>query len=744
MIASFFLALQPANPAAAVGATTLTFSSTSPSSYTGDNSLVGEGTISWAPWTTGDPLNADILNANSGAKNWFGGAWGGHNFAVQDDGSGTNNALWVHKAHAGYLTEGMMVQNANGLTLVNPTNTTVTAKVKAQDANVGVRVRMTDGAGANAIMATATAVTAGAWNTLTFSFTGASAPVAGRSYSKMFFEFDYSGAISGTSGDDWGFGGGSVGLSKVYMLDDVTFTSATGCTPAANATLITSEPTDASNANPIAFEGAQVSIAGPPDGGSYGNTAAIKIVKPVGAQPWAGVTIINSACSYFGLDGKVSANVWAPAAGMRMNIKLEDGVPANAIERSVYTTTSGWQTLTWDTTGLTAHTNMVSFFPDFLATASGQVVYLDDVAFNGITSPKVGYTKAGLSEYDTTANDGAYVHVRLQRSTLTPSFDASWWDGIWQYRDADTRAYVKYFAARSTFNLTYKVTDKNGDAMVNTPVSLIVNVNWSCSKATFTSGSITIPRDDCSGNGQTVLPSKNTNSKGEVTFTITNTNATGEPMPSSLSKAPSVGVANEIGTNIKPHVADKEGVDMLLAHFIEPKGVTTVSGQSSVSYSMETKAPLTFTVKDENGKPLAGVPVTFINDGQGTVSRTATTDADGNVTAIVNNPTDRAGVQRVTAMYKPWGGLEASATTTINWTSSVPVATVSGGKGLVNLVVTGAKGLSAKVTVVGGSTVTKSLGSDSVAFTVKATAGTRTVKVTINGVTTSSTVKVTK
>jgi hypothetical protein len=159
---------------------------------------------------------------------------------------------------------------------------------------------------------------------------------------------------------------------------------------------------------------------------------------------------------------------------------------------------------------------------------------------------------------------------------------------------------------------------------------------------------------------------------------------------------------------------------------------------------MGTKTPLTFTVKDGSGKPLSGVAVSFINSGTGTVNSVATSDANGNVTAIVNNPADKAGVQNVTAFFKPSGGLEATATTTINWSSSMPVATVTGGKASVSVNVTGASGMSAKVSVVGGVTITKMLSSDSATFSVKASAGTRTVKVTVDGVTTSTTVKVTK
>jgi hypothetical protein len=288
------------------------------------------------------------------------------------------------------------------------------------------------------------------------------------------------------------------------------------------------------------------------------------------------------------------------------------------------------------------------------------------------------------------------------------------------------------------------VTDANGQPMVNTPVELIVNVNYSCSKATFTYGSTVIGKDDCSGNGETRLPKKNTDGNGEVTFVLTNTNVKGEAMPSSLSSAPSVGVANEIGTNIKPHVADSEGIDMLLAHFVEPSGGVAITGAASADMNVNTKTPLTFNLKDANGKAIAGVDVKFLTNGVGTVGRTATTDGQGNVTTWVNNVADETGVQSVTANYSSPGSFPATATTTINWTSTKPWATITGGKGVVTVTVANGAGQTAKISVAGSASVSKKLTSNSATVSVKAAAGSKSVAVTINGVTTRAVVQVTK
>ncbi|MCF8536211.1 MAG: hypothetical protein K9G66_04965, partial [Rhodoluna sp.] len=576
LIASMFLAMQATQPANALGATTLNFNSTVAADYSGDNALVGEGTITWAPWATGgadDSLNAALVRA--GTNNWFArSGWSTRNFVVQDDGSTSNNALWVHQAHAGYLTQGIQVQSSPGVGLVSTTNTTIGAKIKAQDASVKVRVRVEEAGGTNDIFATGvtSATPGGVWSPITFTFTGANAPVVGRTYSKMVFEFDYDGAISGTSSDNWGWGSGSVDISKVYMLDDVTFTSSVICTPAATPVFANMEPGVASGVVASnGFGGAYGEVAAAPAGGSQGNSQAIKITKGSAGSPsqtWAGTNIFLDTCMNYGV-GSATANVFASSAGIDMMMKLDGG--GAAVESTATTWRAGWQQLKWVFTGKVGNHSTVAFFPNMGTSDSGAVYYIDDIALNGATSPMWGSNLMNIPQSPSSEeNKGKYVHVRLQKTFIGSSFDASYWDGIREYRDADTKAYVKYLSARSTFSLTYKVTDANGAPMANTPVELIVNANYSCSKATFTYGAAVIGRDDCGGKGETRLPKKNTDGNGDVTFVLTNTNVKGEAMPSSLSSPPTVGVANEIASNIQPYVADKQGFDMLLVHFVEP------------------------------------------------------------------------------------------------------------------------------------------------------------------------------
>ena len=431
-----------------------------------------------------------------------------------------------------------------------------------------------------------------------------------------------------------------------------------------------------------------------------------------------------------------------------MMLKLEGpntGWDGDDVERTATTWRAGWQQLKWDLTGVTGNHSKVALFPNYNVADNGRVFFLDDLAFNGATSPMWGNNLLNIPQSPSSEeNKGKYVHVRLQKTFIGSSFDASWWDGIREYRDADTKAYVKYLSARSTFSLTYKVTDANGAPMANTPVELIVNANYSCSKATFTYGAAVIGRDDCGGKGETRLPKKNTDGNGDVTFVLTNTNVKGEAMPSSLSSPPTVGVANEIASNIQPYVADKQGFDMLLVHFVEPTGGATLSGAASAEMNVNTKTPVTFKLKDAKGAAISGVDVKFVSNGVGSVGRTATTDADGNVSTFVNNSSDASGTQIVSATYVGTGGFPASASTVIQWTSTKPAVTAVGAKGMVTVTIQNGAGKNARISVAGSASVSRKLSSNSSVVKLRSSAGSKVVTVTIDGVATKLVVQVPK
>ena len=650
---------------------------------------------------------------------------------------GVSNALRVI-GNGSY--SGTFLADYNGFELISAASTVVTAKVYSGVIGTPFRLKIEAGPGALRVEKDYVTTTTG-WETATWDFsTGLPAAWDGSGVNAQVLNhaLNYKKAII--------FPDFGANTYATFYIDDVFFNKAVTCDVTAPAVLANMEPGDTSGVlSNDGFGGAYGEIAAAPAGGSQGNSRAVKITKGSAAnasEVWAGFNLLINVCRDYGAGVTVTANVFAPAAGTPMMLKLDGGT---AMEATATTWRAGWQQLKWDFTGNVGTHNTVAFFPNFGTADRGAVYFIDDIAFNGATSPLWGNNLMNISQPTMNeADQGKYVHVRLQKTFIGSSYDASWWDGIREYRDADTRAYVKYLGARSTFSLTYKVTDANGAPMTNTPVELIVNANYSCSKATFTYGSTEIGRDDCGGKGETRLPKKNTDGNGEVTFVLTNTNAKGEAMPSSLSSPPTVGVANEIGSNIQPYVADKQGFDMLLVHFVEPTGGATLSGAASAEMNVNTKTPVTFKLKDAKGAAIAGVDVKFVSDGVGSVGRTATTDADGNVSTFVNNSSDASGTQIVSATYVGTGGFPASASTVIQWTSTKPAVTAVGAKGMVTVTIKNGAGKNARISVAGSATVSRKLSSNSSVVKLRSSAGSKVVTVTIDGVATKLVVQVPK
>jgi hypothetical protein len=339
-------------------------------------------------------------------------------------------------------------------------------------------------------------------------------------------------------------------------------------------------------------------------------------------------------------------------------------------------------------------------------------------------------------------NKGHYPHVRLEKSFLNDKFDASWWDGVWQYRDVDTQAYLKYIQVGSTFALTYWVTDESGQPMDNAKVSLIVNANYSCSKTFFAYEGSLIGPDDCAGGGQTELPAKVTDAQGKVTFVLTNTNSAGEAMPTSLSGLPN---GKELGTNIKPHVvgATEEGIDMLFAHFVEPSGAAKVATSGNASPVVGTGKVSTFTFTDDSGAPMAGVDVKYFVNGFDSRVGFARTDSTGRVTVSSTNSAGQAGTQTVAVSLTRDGKLPLTATVTLNWTAPELAVQAAGAKRAVNVKVAGAAGKTVRITIA-GKTFTRVAASQNAEFSIATTAGKKVVKVVVDGKTVAKSVNVTK
>ncbi|RYY35582.1 MAG: hypothetical protein EOP46_09530 [Sphingobacteriaceae bacterium] len=133
--------------------------------------------------------------------------------------------------------------------------------------------------------------------------------------------------------------------------------------------------------------------ADPADAGNK----VLKVVKPGGAEVWAGTTLgtANGFATAVPLktnNSKMSMRLYSPAAGLVIKLKVENHTTsANSVETDVTTTKANqWETLTFDFNNNSAGTpgldnaivyDKASIFFDFGVAGSGKTFYMDDLKF---------------------------------------------------------------------------------------------------------------------------------------------------------------------------------------------------------------------------------------------------------------------------------------------------------------------------------------------------------------------------
>lgn len=660
-----------------------------------------------------------------------------HNVADGDKPGGSVGSSKMRKGKMGSGGYSGIFVAKTSTRLVATASKVVTMNFWAPEAGKIVSMHMESGDYPNVLGATsveASATTVAGWQTLTFDFANASpTPNYGLILNRAWINYDPA----------------STALSSDFFFDDVSFN---GATPAAlttqnsGFTLVTT----LSQAVQYSFEtkpsgwetfgGATADLVATPAGANApSGTNSGYVTESPSVETWTGLTVdLRSATEVISATSKiVQLRVKAPTATTSVTLKLEapgndpnGGTPNLFVEKSATAGTTSWQVLTFDFSSPSAgtytegsnYTKIVLFFNLGTADPIAQTFYFDDLAFtpNSVTAtvtPRTG------------ENKGLYPHIRLDKSFMDTFLDATWWDGVWQYRDEDTRAYLKYIPVRSTFKLTYTVTDKDDQPMANALVTLIVNANYSCAKTFFMYENSIIGPDDCAGNGETQLPAKRTDADGKVTFVLTNTNAEGEKMPTNLNGAPN---GKELGTNIKPHLvgATKEGIDMLFAHFVEQSDAAKVV--TTATQTVKTGVPhlANFQFLDEAGKPMANQLAEYYINGPDSKQDWVLTDAQGRVQIPVPNSTNAEGTSAVGVSVKRTGRLPLTATSMVTWVPGAVKVTMAPSSNSVEVKIANATNQSVKI-VVNGKSYERTPTAGLVTYKFPATVGKAVIRVTI-------------
>ena len=669
-----------------------------------------------------------------------GSAWGNYvNAADQAGGSATGTKMV--KGQKGNATSNTAISAdalGSGASLISYQNRTVTMNFYAPAAGKTVVLGVQTVDYSATLTTSATATTTAGWQTLTFTFpTSANYAVEWR---RAWVAYEPERTTGGGNTTD-----------NVYFYDDVAFN---GATPAAltaqnsGFTLVTTMSQavqytfETKPANWEAFEGASGDLVATPAGANAPtgtNSGYITESDTVGVQTWAGLTVdVRSSTELISATSKiVQLRVKAPTATTSVTIKLEapgndpgGSTPNLYVQQSATAGTTSWQVLTFDFTSPAAgnytegsnYTKIVLFFNLGTKDPIDQTLYFDDLAFtpNAVTAavtPRTG------------ENKGLYPHIRLDKSFMDTFLDATWWDGVWQYRDEDTRAYLKYIPVRSTFKLTYTVTDANNEPMADALVTLIVNANYSCAKTFFMYENSLIGPDDCAGNGETQLPAKRTDAEGKVTFVLTNTNAQGEKMPLNLNGAPN---GPELGTNIKPHLvgAKQEGIDMLFAHFVEPVDAAKIVAPATDTAKTGTPYVANFEFLDEAGQPMANQLAEVYINGPESKQSWVLTDSKGRVGIPVPNANNLEGTSAVAVSVKRTGRLPLTATTMVSWVPGALKVSMAPSSNSVEVRVVNAANKSVKI-VVNGKSYERTPTTGLVTYKFPATVGKKVIRVTI-------------
>ena len=297
--------------------------------------------------------------------------------------------------------------------LISTANPIVKANIFSPAAGKVIKLKLENAAN-GAINKEADVVSVAGWKTYSFDFTGFN-PDLDYNKASIFVNF--------TCG-----GGAKAGAS--WYVDDIAFNGAAGAaltTPVAppapvTPVLVNFESSDSSGYSIVDFEGNySTKVSNAPVGGSDGSKQALKVVTA--GQPWSGTTFLNGSAPLLSSGhSTVQANIYAPAAGLSIKLKLENSVTHVNKEVDV-TSVAGWNKYTFDFSGFDSAVeyNMATIFFDFFGAKTANPWYLDDVAFQGATAAAL--VNPVLVNFESTDSSG-YALIDFGGNASSVAIDA--------------------------------------------------------------------------------------------------------------------------------------------------------------------------------------------------------------------------------------------------------------------------------------------------------------------------------
>lgn len=314
-------------------------------------------------FSVSDPLLFPINFESPTLSYAFGDFGGGGTSKVSNpDSSGLNTSATVAKHTKGAGAEvwagtTMLIDEVIDFSSLN----NITLKVWSPIAGATVKFKIENASDPNVNMEIDQVTsTNNAWEELTFDFSAAN---NGNEYQRIALFFDF----------------GNAGTGADFYFDDIQQSNGLPefAIPITFENSLLTYTIDS-------FGGAGAGVIANPDATGINTSANVGMFdKPAAAQTWAGCLVeLDNPIDFTSMQ-KIKIKSWSPVAGVNVLLKLENSSDSNVFVEVTQTTTvaNGWETITFDLTGINSANNYqkVVLFFDFGNNGTANTFYFDDI-----------------------------------------------------------------------------------------------------------------------------------------------------------------------------------------------------------------------------------------------------------------------------------------------------------------------------------------------------------------------------